>query len=219
MGSLPAGKGAYAPFAAEAATPNGLRYLALGHFHGAKRIQVHADTWVQYCGSPVGHDFGETGTHVYVEIEIDDADLHVREVPSSDTVFSVHTLDCSDMESSQQIIEAIRDLIPDAAGSRIARVVLQGAVSQELRMELQAVHDAVRGDFEYLELVDRLDTEMDFESLASEQTSLGAFVSEINAQLRDTTEERRRAMLVRARELGVAAYRGRMAPVRGAGGE
>ena len=44
MGSLPAGKGAYAPFDAETATPDGLRYLALGHFHGAKLIQVNAET-------------------------------------------------------------------------------------------------------------------------------------------------------------------------------
>lgn len=218
MGSLPAGKGAYAPFDAESAAPPGLRYLALGHFHGAKRIPVTSGAWVQYSGSPEGHGFGETGEHVYIEAEIDGGAVHVREVTSSRTVFDTHDLDCSGMESSQQVVEAIRAL-PAANGTRpVVRITLRGAVPPELRMEVQSVHDSVSADFDYLELVDALEAEDDYAALASEQTSLGAFVREIGGQIRDAGDDARRAMLVRTREVGVAAYRGRMAPVRGAGG-
>lgn len=215
-GSLPPDKRAYAPFNADSAAPRGLRYLALGHYHGAKRVPVKGETWVQYSGSPEGHGFGETGTRVYVEIEIDGEELRVREVPSSKAIFDVYTIDCSEMESSQQIVEKIRALPCVRDMTRIARVLLKGHAPYELRLELQAVHDAVRADFDYVELVDDLDMRENFDELALEQTSLGAFVCELAAQLRDTTDPRRRSMLERAREIGIAAYRGRMVPLRGA---
>ncbi|NUM55041.1 MAG: DNA repair exonuclease [Candidatus Hydrogenedentes bacterium] len=219
MGSLPAGKGAYAPFDAESAAPRGLRYLALGHFHNAKRIPVSSGAWVQYSGSPEGHGFGETGMHVHIEIEIDGDDVRVREVPASRTVFSVHTIDCTGMESTQQIVDAIRQLPAEHDASRVVRAVLSGVAPQDVRLDVQAVHDAVRDRFEHIELVDELAPEDDFDALAMEQTSLGAFAQEIGNQIRDAADEARRRVLVRARDVGVAAYRGRMAPVRGPGGE
>lgn len=218
-GSLPPDKRAYAPFIAESAAPAGLRYLALGHYHGAKQVPVRGETWVQYSGSPEGHGFGETGMHVYIEVEIDGEELRVREVPSSNAIFGVHTIDCSELESSQQIVEAIRALPCERDMARIARVILKGQAPYELRVELQAVYDAVRVDFDYIELVDELDMREDFDELALGQTSLGVFVRELVAQLRDTTDARRRSMLERAREIGIAAYRGHMAPLRGAGEE
>ena len=219
MGSLPSGKTAYAPFDAMATTPEALRYLALGHYHGAKRIAVKGACCVQYCGSPVGHDFGETGLHGFVEIEIDGEETRVREVPASNTLFSVHELDCGGMESSQQIVEAVRAIAHSHSGSHIARVTLRGGVPQELRMDLHGLQDAVRDAFEYIEVIDHLEIEDDFASLAADQTSLGAFIAEMNMQISDATEERRRTMLLRARELGVAAYRGRTTPLRVAAGE
>lgn len=219
MGSLPPGKGAYAPFDAAATTPDSLRYLALGHYHGAKRIPVQSGAYVHYCGSPVGHDFGETGTHGYAEIEIDDSDVRVRDIPASNTVFSVHDLDCSGMESSQQIVDAVRGLVSARTGTNIARVTLHGTVPQELRFELHGIRDAVRDAFEYIEIRDDLKAEDDFASLATDQTSLGAFVAELNSQLADAADDRQSALLIRARELGVAAYRGHMIPLRVSAGE
>lgn len=218
MGSLPSGKTAYAPFDASATTPDALRYLALGHYHGAKRIPVKGSCCVQYCGSPVGHDFGETGLHGFVEVEIDGNDTRVREVPASNTLFSVDEVDCSGMESSQQIVEAVRAIANGHTGNRIARVTLRGAVPQELRMDLHGLQDGVRDAFEYIEIIDQLGTEDDFVALAADQTSLGAFVAEMNSQIADATEDRKREMLLRARELGIAAYRGRTAPLRAAAG-
>lgn len=219
MGSLPAGKGAYAPFRVDDATPHGLRYLALGHFHGAKRIACRNGTCVQYSGSPEGHGFGETGLHVHVEVEIDGEETRVREVPSSSTVFSTHDLDCDGFESTQQIVEAIRGLLPEPKAARVARVTLHGAVPPTLRPEIPAIRDSVRECFEYLELIDELETENDYDALALEQTSLGAFAQEINTQIRDTTDPNRLEVLRRAREVGIAAYRGQAVPLRGAGGE
>ena len=219
MGSLPSGKDAYAPFDAVAATPAGLRYLALGHFHGAKHIPVPSGTWVQYSGSPEGHSFGETGERGFMEVEIDGDEMRVQQAVSSRTVFNVHEVDCSNMESSQEVIDAIRGLVPGGASGQVARVVLRGAAAPELRMEVFSIGDTVRDLFEYFELIDELDAEEDLASLASEQTSLGGFVREIDERIRDASDETSRSMLIRAREIGVAAYRGRMAPVRGANGD
>lgn len=219
MGSLPAGKGAYAPFDAASATPPGLRYLALGHFHNAKRIPAPHGAWVQYSGSPEGHGFGEPGMRVHIEIEIDGNDIDVREAPSSRTVFSVHTIACSGMESTQQIVDAIRDLPAEHRANRVVRAVLRGSVPEDVRLGVQTVYDAVREHFDYVEIVNELAPEEDFDSLAREQTSIGAFAQEIGNQIRDTRDDARRRILVRARDVGIAAYRGQLAPIRGTGGD
>jgi len=219
MGSLPPGKGAHAPFDANAAVPDGLRYLALGHYHGAKKIPVRNGVWVQYSGSPEGHDFGEPGLHTYAEVELDGRDIRVREVPSASAVFETHAIDCAKCESTQEIVDAIRALPAPDSVARIARIVLSGAAPQEIHAGLAAIYDALRTGFDHLELVDRLELEEDFAALANEQSSLGGFIAALNAQLRDTTDERHRAVLLRSREVGLAAYRGRTLPIRGAFGE
>ncbi|MDZ4859516.1 MAG: metallophosphoesterase [Candidatus Hydrogenedentes bacterium] len=219
MGSLPPGKGAHAPFDVNAGVPEGLHYLALGHYHGAKRVPTRNGAWVQYAGSPEGHDFGEPGVHVHVEIEIDGPEIRVREMPSAATVFETHSIDCSNLESSQSLVEAIRALPASFSGSRIARLVLTGSAPQDIHAELPALYDSVQGLFDHLELTNQLELAEDFNALAHEQTSLGAFIAEINSQLRDITDPRRLRLLERAREVGLAAYRGRMLPIQGVMGE
>lgn len=217
LGCLPPGKSAYAPFRAADATPKGLRYLALGHFHGARRVPSVNGAWVQYCGSPEGHDFGEPGLHGFVEIELDGPETRVREVPCASTVFESHTIDCTGFETSQQIVEAIRKLPAEVECKRVARITLRGVVPPSLLYETAAVQDAIRSAFDHVELRNELEAEEDFAELAREQTSLGTFIAEISAQIRDCADPRRRRMLERARELGLAAYRGQSLPLRGTG--
>lgn len=216
MGSIPPGKGAYAPFRAADATPEGLAYLALGHFHGHKIIDGPYATVVAYSGAPEGHGFGELGERYYLEIEIEDGQPRLRAVPCNRTVYLTHTLDCSHFTSSQQIVEAIRTLPRPEAKTIVARLTLTGENRPEWTHEIPAVHDAVSGDFEYVDLVDATIQAEDFAFLARERTSLGAFIARLNAELDDTTGLERRPMLQRAREVGLAAYRGAELPLDGA---
>jgi DNA repair exonuclease SbcCD nuclease subunit len=219
MGSIPPGKGAYAPFQAADATPDGLAYLGLGHFHGHKIIEGPYAATVAYSGAPEGHGFGELGERVYLEVEIENGQVRLRTVPCNRTLYFTDTIDCTNFGSSQQVVEAIRELPKPEGQSIVARITLSGENRPEWRHEIPAIRDALARDFEYLDLVDATLQAEDFTFLARERTSLGAFVARLNAELDDSTDLERRRMLVRARDVGLAAYRGRDLPLEGAEGE
>lgn len=219
MGSIPPGKDAYAPFRATDATPPGLRYLALGHFHGYKQVPGPYDATVAYSGAPEGHGFGETGERYFLEVEIDEKEVRVRPVTGNRTVYVTFSMDCSEFTNSQQIVDAIREHPKPNGLAAVARVTLTGNNSPEWRHEISAIRDALSDHFEYLKVVDATVELEDYLFLAREHTSLGAFIAMLNAELDDTPDLGRRQMLLRAREVGLAAYRGRDLAIEGAEGE
>jgi DNA repair exonuclease SbcCD nuclease subunit len=218
-GSQPPEKAAYCPFdAAEAAVP-GLAYLALGHYHRHTRIEGPFDTVMAYSGAPEGHDFSETGPRHYLEVEIACGPgaaprVEVRPVVSSSLVYHVQTLDAGACPHAHALVEALCALPQPGQPPLAARIILEGAIAPELRAELDAVRDAAAGAFAYLEIVDATHAPEDVEALAEENTSLGIFMRRINQEIKDAPDEARRAMLLRAREVGLAAYRGREIPIR-----
>lgn len=207
-GYVPPGKTAYAPFRAADAAPEGLSYLALGHYHAMKHLEGDYHTVVYYSGAPEGRGFGETGMHYYLEVELDGAEVRVTPVPCARVVYVTQDIDCSDFTTAQQLVHALRNIPRDPGLGCVLRVTLSGACDEALRNEFPAVYDAAAGDFEYLDLVDATVAAEDFDELARENTSLGAFVAALNAEWRDVTDPRRRHLIARARAIGVAAYRG-----------
>ena len=209
LGHQPPDKASYAPFDPAAAAVEGLRYLALGHFHGYTPIEGDFPTVMAYSGSPEGHGFNETGMHHHLEVEIDQDDVHVTPVPSAQSVYLAAGIDCSGFASSQDVIDAIRALPREEGAQTIARITLTGTSTPECRGEIDAIYDAVAPGFEFMLLENKTAPAEDYSALAEQQTSLGGFVARLNAELADTKDTPEREMLVRARELGLAAYRNR----------
>jgi DNA repair exonuclease SbcCD nuclease subunit len=215
MGALPANKGAYAPFRAEQAAPDGLVYLALGHYHGMKQISGPFRTHMCYSGAPEGHDFGEPGPHYHLEVTIDGEQVRVETAISCRTIYTVHQLDCTSFETSQQVVDSVRALALGNPQAEIARVTLAGAPIAPWRHEIPAIRDALAPNFERLDLIDALETAEDFDAIAHDGTALGTFVARVTEELRDTTDPARRKVLERAREVGLAGFRGVPMTVRG----
>ncbi|MBI5095723.1 MAG: DNA repair exonuclease [Candidatus Hydrogenedentes bacterium] len=213
---IPSGKTAYAPFRAEDAAPDGLAYLALGHYHGLRQLTGDFTTLIYYSGAPEGHSFGETGIHYYLEADIDERTALVTPVASSRAVYAAHSIDCAAFASAQDLVNAVRALPRDGGLPQVTRITLTGACEDSLRNEFNAAYDAVAAEYEFLDLVDATVPREDIEALARENTSLGAFVDALTNELRDTADARRREMLERARAIGIAAYRGQALAVRGA---
>lgn len=214
-GHQPPDKTSYAPFDAEEAAVDGLSYLALGHFHAYTPLDPVGTTRMCYSGAPEGHGFGEPGPHHYLEIEIDASGATVTPVVSSSVVYTAETLDCSQFSTTQEIVEALRALAHRTPASQIARVTLSGSCTDALIAGTSAVYDAVANLFEYLEIVDAMHPVDDYESLAREHTSLGAFVRALNEAIAQAEDDAERLVRERAREVGVAAYRGIDLPIRG----
>ena len=193
----------------------GLRYLALGHFHGVTPIEGEFPTKIWYSGSPEGHSLRETGMHHYLEIEIDERDVDVTAVPSSRVIYTVRRLMCDEFESAQDVIDAIRAIAREEEARQVARVVLAGGLDVSIHAELGLICDAAALEFEHLYLLDRTAPLEDFDALGRDDTSLGSFVRRLNGEIAASAEEAQRQKLVRSREIGVAAFRRREMEIRG----
>ena len=219
IGTQAPGEGAFASFSLADATPESLAYLALGSSHTMRIFRDKGNPRAAYSGTPEGHGFDEAGTRYFLEIEIDAGQVTLRPVPSNHSLYQTHTIDCSEAATSQQVIDAVRAQAQPSEVARIARITLTGESHHQWMRDLASVRDALADGFEYLDLIDETRAAEDYERLAQDRTSLGAFVKRISAELADCTEVRRAAVLERAREAGVAAYRGRELPLRGEEGE
>lgn len=211
----PPDKEDYAPFTAQEAAAPGLNYLALGHFHSFQMIDGQFDTKVCYSGSPEGLSFKEFGVHGYVEVEIDGKQTSITAVPSSQMVYLDESIACDEFKSSQEVVEAIRDLAKSVDAKVIGRIRLTGTCEACIQNETGLIYDAAAIEFEYLDLIDDTAPVEDFEELARENTSLGALVSVLNKEIAETGDRSRTQMLIRARELGVAAFRDRNVEIHG----
>ncbi len=207
---LPPDKAPVAPFDAASAAAPGLAYLALGHYHNVLQVTGGFDTHVWYSGAPEGHGFHETGPHHYLEIELDaeiPPRVTVRPASVSRTTYVVRDLDCTALDTRDAVADAIRALAQEAQGDVIARITLTGVCPPALRESFRAIREAVSDACTFLDLLDETEPAEAYEELARAHTSLGLFVRRLNQQLADSVEERRRRMLARAREVGLAAYR------------
>ncbi len=205
----------YAPFSPASAAVDGLSYLALGHFHSLTEVKGDFATTMMYPGAPEGHSFKETGPKVYLEVEIADGEAHVSPVRCSRVEYRQESMAVDDVASSQDVLDALREMAKKVETPPIMRVTLTGLCPPEIRSEFGSIYDAVANDFTYLDLVDKTEPLEDYEELGREETSLGAFVDTLNGEIANTTDEARKALLVRAREVGLAAFRRRELDVRG----
>jgi len=224
QGQVPQDKASCAPFDAAGAVEEGLAYLALGHVHAVTEVvrsptlpdtaevvrsPTLPDTVMYYAGAPEGHGFEDTGPRHWLEVEIDADGVRVTPAVSSRVHFSAYTVDCSNLDTVEAAAEAIRAAAGDTADTQVARVTLTGVCEPDLHINTAAIHGAAAPAFEALVLVDETVLMDDYEDLARENTCLGLFVRNLTEELADAPDEARRRFVLRARELGLAAYRQR----------
>ncbi len=203
------------PFDAHVAVAPGLSYLALGHVHAATRVTGEFTTEMWYSGSPEGHHLREPGMHSFLEVTIDGGRVNVAQTPSSHVIYSTHRIECDTFHSAQDLVDEIRAIAREEAGRQVARVVLTGTLDAAIQGELGLVYDAAALEFEHLDLVDKTAPLDDFEALAREDTSLGAFVKRLNGDIERAEDEGQRQKFMRALEVGVASFRQRDLEIRG----
>ncbi len=216
MGSLPAHKGRYAPFSASAAAATGLRYLALGHYHEMKCLDKTAlGTVMAYSGAPEGRHFGETGPHYFLKVTIDEEQVTITPTLSSSVVYENYELNVDGCSTSQEIIELFRTAAhnkmkqyPSDNLARIARLTVRGHIPFPMETEFRALQDALSPEFLFFQFIDETEPMENYEALAHDETSLGAFVRAINKEIEAIADPQRRRKMLRVREIGVQAFQG-----------
>ena len=211
----PVGQPAWAPFDAADAAPEGLTYFALGQFHKMTAVEGSFAAKLFYSGAPQGHGFREAGPRHFLEVEIAGGEVRVSPVESSRLQFAMPTLTCDQFSEADDVVSAVRSATAAAGSPQVVRVTLTGLCLPTVQAELGSIQDALAPEYEYLELIDKTEPAEDYLELAREATSLGSFIQTLNQEIADATDEAKRQLLGRARELGLAAFRGRDLEVRG----
>jgi len=214
----------HAPFDLFAVAQPGLHYLALGHLR--RMIAVRQDQGFQawYSGPPEGHGFDEPGPMNLLEVEIIppegnnlSATVLVAPQQSSKLVYASAETDCAGLRDISALAAAVGERLAQPDAAVIARAVLTGAASPELRDAIPELAGMVEGRFEAFCVEDRTRPDDDFEEIGREDTALGEFVRQLTEERDAAIDPGRRAVLDRAREVGLAAFVGREPPVRGVG--
>ena len=216
---LPLGQKLYCPFRIEDGLPEGLHYLALGHYHVHLQFSVGRGGVAAYSGAPEGLSFRDHGVGQYLEIELTTEDVVVTPVRVAGSVYREMTIDCTGVTTAQALIDRIHDENDGGDRHVLLRVTIEGLGDPAIWAEMEAIRENLQSQFEHLELVDRTEPMEDFESLSRENTSLGGFAATILDEIRTTPPGARQQMLVRARDAGLAAFRGWELPIRGLGRE
>ncbi|MFP4501718.1 MAG: exonuclease SbcCD subunit D [Candidatus Hydrogenedentota bacterium] len=210
--------GAVAPFDVNAATPQGIAYLALGHVHDRRAIANDRGVPAWYCGSLDCLGFDAAGECGYLEVRIEEEhgsrQVHVEPVHTARTRYVTRDLDCSDLSNLVQIAEALRGLGRSLEGEVMARIRLCGRRPDHAPIDRTQLAQNAAEAYTFLELEDATEPPEDLDALAREHASLGVFVDRLNHELADTLPPERAAMVDRARALGIEAYR-RHAPATG----
>jgi DNA repair exonuclease SbcCD nuclease subunit len=156
----------YAPCTVDGLRGKGYQYWALGHVH--QREEVSRDPWIVFPGNIQGRHIRETGPRGCTLVMVEDAEVVGVDHHSVDVLrWSVCELDVTDIETSDDIYEEVRNALQttldNAEGRLVAvRLVLTGSCSFHTRLqadreywiqEYRALANGLSGEGVWLEKV------------------------------------------------------------------
>ncbi len=181
-------------------------YIALGGIHHAEDEPDSVLPQAHYSGTPQALGFDGVRGHHFIEAEILAGKAHVRRVPSSRVAFVAMEVECSTMNSIEAIAASVRARLAAEALPVVLRLTLSGRCAISLRGMLGTIQDALANDVQHVDIIDQTECDLDFAALAQEDSSLGAYIRTLNEEIKDCTEEQRKGLLLRAREVGIAGF-------------
>lgn len=140
----------YLPILVEDIARSGLDYLALGHYHDHFAC-VHGGTHAIYPGSPARLDFGQQSARSAVLVTLSEGAPGIERIPLEDRPYLEFSYDLS----KRSLAEILTELEEKADPNACARVVLDGAVWDEIDFFATRVRERLAGSFFFLDAVDR----------------------------------------------------------------
>lgn len=176
--AIPEGKAAHAPFQPVDIGASGAHFALLGHYHQARLSPRDSPTFA-YPGSPEPLGFDEEGDHSVLLVHASSDAIHPELVSFGRVAYRTHRMDISSVLTSDEIRTAIESFAAagDGITSRpIVRIILEGQLQPEVDLDREALLNACGERFSFLDIVDSTYPAYDFEELAQESTTKGAFV-------------------------------------------
>jgi len=197
---------AHCRFSADSVRRAGFALCLAGHLHaGGLR-----DSIVLYPGSPEPLAWDETGKHAAAIVELDDeAAPQIQLIDINQRRYAEIPVDCAGATSSADVEQALIQAISTIDGSHeglCLRALLRGRIEPDCRIDIAALCDGERG-LAQLELRDETQPAFDIEMLAGQATAIGAFVTSLQQQIKDSEQDQQRCLQL-ALDLGLRAMHG-----------
>jgi exonuclease SbcD len=201
--------------------PAGLAYLGLGGLQAAAAHLDEKGVPIHYPGSPESIHPGASQPHGYLEVQIASGSdsTSVLPIEISKGRFQSITLDCTPYTSGQELLDGIRAELLPRRDVPLIRLTLEGTLLRQIYDELDGIRDILGEEVHYLQWREDCEVGDDYDAIAGEHTSLGAFVQRISAEIADAPSHAVRLQRQRSRSLGVCAYRETPLPIKGLSGD
>jgi len=206
---VPSGKEAHCPFTPEQITRAGVNFALLGHYHKAT-LSPKDKPLYGYPGDPEPLGFDEEGLHHVFLVEIEDNEVTVQMIPINAVDYRTIETDVSEALSIEDIKRSIRKKgDEDHLGTCFVRVILKGALSPDVDLDLEAILRDCHESFRFMDIDNRSYPAYDLETIKDESTVRGAFVSKMLRYLDDCSTSEDKYVAQRALLYGLRALDGR----------
>lgn len=199
----------FAPLSEENIASLGFKYAALGHVHMPSVTKRDGAT-IAYCGVSEGRGFDELGVGGAYSVTIDGDRVDVERVPFGEYVYSIETLDVSELASESELAENISRIVAsvECAERTSLRILLTGEANAEIAARADALARDAKAGLYHIEIKDKTYPKIDFSALEQDSTLRGEIYRTLLPRLQsDSPEERRVAML--ALKVALMAVEGR----------
>lgn len=206
----PSKQSKYLPFNEDDLYNSGFDYIALGHYH---KFMIYKNAYgnpiAAYPGSPEPLGFDEKGMHGIILGEISKGHNIINVLPMAKRSYhqmEVNISDCAHIEEiKEKIIQKINPLSPEIS---LFHIVLKGDFTWEKGLNIEFLKKQFYQLCYYIQIEDQIDPSYDVDSLIHENTLVSAYILEIQRELREEKDEKRRKILKKALSMGIEALKG-----------
>ena len=170
----------------------GIDYLALGHIHSYKEVELDKRGIYCYPGCLEGRGFDECGEHGFVVLDIDeDKKICEREfVPFAKRTLYAIDIDISGLNSSAEIISKIKEILSKEKYSyeSLIKIILTGNVDAFCEKDIDFIIKQFENDYYFVKINDETKLKVSYEDFALDESLKGEFVRIVLAK-EDISEE------------------------------
>lgn len=173
------------PFQTKRLFDLGYDYVALGHIH---KPGILVEDAIAYAGALEPIDKNDTGTHGYIEGEVNGRGVHIQFVPFAKRMYRHLTIQVDEKITNQILRKQMRECIEKYGEKDIYKFLLKGYRDPDVVFDVEKEN----GFGNIIEIVDLTQLKLDYESLAEENQGnlLGRYIRSFEGQEKNALEAR-----------------------------
>ncbi len=181
----------------------GMDYIALGHVH--KRIPVSEINNVSfaYCGCPEGQGFDELDQKGVYMGEISKGKVNLHFIPVSKRQHIHHKIDITSItDIATHILSVLKESYENFTDN-LYKIELTGTIPENLEINIAELTVRLSSNLYFVKIKDSTEYEIDYKTLAAENSLKGIFVKNMLLKLQNTEDKE---IIKNALKLGLRAF-------------